>query len=398
MEKRQNTSAARKWLFPIIFFRSIVGGLFGSLTHVMILSIAESFGLSTGELGGLLSANYVASIVMPFVAGRLGDLFGKKRVLVASIFVNLIGSAIIITAPTVEMYVLGTIIGGFGGNAENSILTPALADTYPDRATRYISWMQVFGSVSGIVSPLIISALNVRLNLDWRAIKLISVLVMLIPYISTLFIKLGSREEGKTARSFKEVMHLLSDPTLLIGALLMIVYCATDNTYANFVSIFYTENFGAVEAGALALTLNSAMYALARFLIGFMKKGHKTLGIISLAAAAVFLVLAATAPNPTMALIFCTLYSLSFAPVYPLVVSNAAVSYPGNSATATSLMFVGGGIGCFLITTPASKVVGNYGADTLFIVLAVTSVISMVLYWAYCNALKKKQLKEEIHE
>ena len=218
------------------------------------------------------------------------------------------------------------------------------------------------------------------------------------PYISTFFIKIENKSEGKTARGFKEVMHLLSDPTLLLGALLMIVYCATDNTYGNFVSIFYTETFGAVEAGALALTLNSAMYALARFLIGFMKKGHKTLGIISLAAAAVFLVLAATAPNPTMARVFCTLYSLSFAPVYPLVVSNAAVSYPGNSATATSLMFVGGGIGCFLITTPASKVVGNYGADTLFIVLAATSVISMVLYWAYCNALKKKQLKEEIYE
>ena len=118
MEKKKNNP-----LIHILLFRNIVGGLFGSLTHVLILSIAESFGLSTSELGGLLSANYVASIVMPLLAGRLGDLFGKKRVVIAAMIVSIMGSILVIVSPTAEIYVIGIIIGGLGGSAENSVLT-----------------------------------------------------------------------------------------------------------------------------------------------------------------------------------------------------------------------------------------------------------------------------------
>ena len=387
-------SKKKNWLFPIVMMKGIIGGLFGSLTHVLILSIAESFGLETSELGRLLGANYVSTIVMPLIAGRLGDLFGKKRVLIVSMIVSIIGGIIVAASPTALIYSIGIVIAGFGGNAENSVLTPALADTYPENAARYITLMQVSGSISGIVSPLLITMLNVRLGLGWREMKYLSIAIMLIPYISLFFIKLGEREGAKTARGFKEVTKLLSEPSLIWGALALMFYCATDNTYSNFLSIFYNDKFASLEAGALALTLNSAMYAIARFVVSFVKKGYKWIGVVSIGAASLFLVLLVTAKTQTEALVFSTLYSLSFAPAYPFIISDAAVSYPGNSATVTSLMFAASGVGCMIITVFSSKIAGNWGSDVLYLILAATSVISMVLYWAYSDSIKKKRLKD----
>ena len=46
-------------LFPLVLLKTMVANLFGAITTILILDIADSFGLSTGTLGGLLSANYV---------------------------------------------------------------------------------------------------------------------------------------------------------------------------------------------------------------------------------------------------------------------------------------------------------------------------------------------------
>lgn len=389
-EKAIKIRGKEQWLFPIVLIRTVINGLFGSLTNVLLLSIAEDFGLSTSELGGLLGANYVASIVMPLIAGRLGDLFGKKRVLVASIVISLAGGAMIVTAPTVGMYVAGTIIAGLGGQCENSVFTPAIADTYPEKATRYISLMQVFISIAGMVSPFIVEFCNIKLGLTWREIKLISLVTMCIPYLLTIFIKIKTRE-GQTARGFKEVKNLLTEPSLLLGAAVLIFYCATDNLYVSFLKVFLTEKFGAAVPSALALTLHSMMYVIARFAVGYVKKGQKIFGIVTIGLASVFMFLASVIEGQTATIFCCTMYSLFFAPAYPIIVSEAAVSYPGNSATATSLMFIGGGLGGMLMSTPASLIVGNLGAASLIKVLAGTSTAAMILYVLYSNSLAKKE-------
>lgn len=378
-------------LFPLVILKTIVANLFGAITTILILDIADSFGLSTGELGGLLSANYVASVLMPLIAGRLGDLFGKKRVLIVSVVISILGSLIIAWSPTALIYSLGVIIAGIGASAENSVITPSLADIYPEKAARYITLLQVATSVAGMIGPLLVNLLHARLGLGWREQKYLSLAIMLIPYISLFFIRLDQQQKGKTARGFREVARLLSDPSLLWGALTLMLYCATDNTFTNFLGIFYQERFGAVGAGVLALTLHNTMYVIARFLVSFIRKGRQWIGFCSLGLSAVFLFLMAAAKSATAALIFGALYSFCFAPVYPFVISDAAISFPGNSATATSFMFSGGSLGCMLITLFAPRVAGTYGTKLLFFILSATSLAAMLVYKIYAAHTRKKR-------
>ncbi len=378
-------------LFGIVILKTIVTNLFGAITTILILDIADSFGLSTSELGGLLSANYVASVLMPLIAGRLGDLFGKKRVLIVSVIIHIIGILITAWSPTALLYSIGVIIAGIGASAENSVITPSLADIYPEKATQYITLVHVAASVAGMIGPLLVNLLHVHLGLGWREQKLLSLIVLLLPSISLFFVKLDSQKTGKTAHGFREVARLLSDPVLLWGAVTLMLYCATDNTYTNFLSLFYQERFGAIGAGVLALTLHNTMYVIARFAVSFLKKGRQWIGFCSLGLSAVFLFFMATANSSTAALIFGALYSFCFAPVYSFIVSDAAISFPGNSATATSFMFSSGSLGCMLITLFAPRVAGAHGTNSLFLILAATSLAAMLVYKIYAAYTRKKR-------
>lgn len=99
----------------------------------------------------------------------------------------------------------------------------------------------------------------------------------------------------------------------------------------------------------------------------------------------------ATANSSTAALIFGALYSFCFAPVYSFIVSDAAISFPGNSATATSFMFSSGSLGCMLITLFAPRVAGAHGTNSLFLILAATSLAAMLVYKIYAAYTRKKR-------
>lgn len=43
------------------------------------------------ELGTLLSCQFIASIIAPLISGRLSDVIGKKKVLIAGIAIYSVG-------------------------------------------------------------------------------------------------------------------------------------------------------------------------------------------------------------------------------------------------------------------------------------------------------------------
>ena len=390
MSKKER-KLSKKLVVPAAMMRSFVMGFKGSITNIFILDIAASFGLSTGELGGMLTANHLAGVVVPLIVGRVSDLLGKKLVIILSMIIAVIGSLLIAWAPTVEIYVIGTIIMGIGNTASNGAVTPALADLYPDKAQRYISLMHVVISIATMIGPILLMTMAGSLGLTWR-IALCGIAILTIVPLAMVSLSDIPKPEGvKTAKNMKEMFALLRDPALVIGSLSLLFYCATDNIYAPFLSILFEEKFSAIELGSLALSLHGAMYAIARFLIGYVKKSTKALGVLTLSISALSLIMVTIVKDPVWAVVFCALYSLSFAPLYSVMVSQTALAYPGNSGTATSLMFFGGSLGGLIFSDPASKLAGSFGVDWAFYLLAGLAFMAMVLFIVYSNKLKKSE-------
>lgn len=77
--------------------------------------IQTTLGVSTAAVAWTLTAYLVSASVMTAVIGRLGDMFGKKRVLVATLAAFGAGSAICALAGSIEVLIAGRVVQGAAG-------------------------------------------------------------------------------------------------------------------------------------------------------------------------------------------------------------------------------------------------------------------------------------------
>jgi EmrB/QacA subfamily drug resistance transporter len=96
-----------------------LGVLAYALSQTMVApalpEIQDSLGISTAAVAWTLTAYLVAASVMTAVIGRLGDMFGKKRVLVITLVAFGVGSVICAIAPSIGVLVAGRVVQGAAG-------------------------------------------------------------------------------------------------------------------------------------------------------------------------------------------------------------------------------------------------------------------------------------------
>lgn len=372
------------------------------VTNVFVLDIAATFGLNTVELGAMLSARFVAQIFVSLIMGRVADLIGKKKVLVLAFALEILGSLVMAVSPVIGIYIAGVLIQGCGNACVSVSLTPALADAYPDKATRLLSLQQAFGSAIGIISPLIITAVTGATGGTWREALLFASLLICVPLVMTFFAQFAdnrSQTVDKKRASIGEMLKVLSNGALIFAAISITFYCAMDNTYVSYVSMFFKDSMSNAELGAVALSIHSACYAVSRFATGFVTpKWEGVVSISCLVINAIAFVIITLLTEIPVALVFCAVISLSAGPVFTLLMSYAAKSDPENSATATSIMVVGNGIGGAGGAFLAGVVAEIWNVEWAFIMLGLFSVISVITYIASRRIDKKRKERLAIAE
>ena len=136
--------------------------VFGGLLLVMLLAALDSTIVATalptivGEFGGLAHISWVVTayllaqtIVTP-IYGKLGDLYGRKRVLQVAIVIFLIGSALCGLSQSMTHLIIFRAVQGLGGGGLMVTTQAVVADVVPPRARgRY---QGIFGAAFGFAS------------------------------------------------------------------------------------------------------------------------------------------------------------------------------------------------------------------------------------------------------
>lgn len=136
--------------------------VFGGLLLVMLLAALDSTIVATalptivGEFGGLAHISWVVTayllaqtIVTP-IYGKLGDLYGRKRVLQFAIVIFLLGSALCGLSQSMTHLIIFRAVQGLGGGGLMVTTQAVVADIVPPRARgRY---QGVFGAAFGFAS------------------------------------------------------------------------------------------------------------------------------------------------------------------------------------------------------------------------------------------------------
>src|SRR6185436_12195354 len=136
--------------------------VFGGLLLVMLLAALDSTIVATalptivGEFGGLphiswvVTAYLLAQTIVTPIYGKLGDLYGRKRVLQVAIVIFLIGSALCGLSQSMNHLIIFRAVQGLGGGGLMVTTQAVVADVVPPRDRgRY---QGIFGAAFGFAS------------------------------------------------------------------------------------------------------------------------------------------------------------------------------------------------------------------------------------------------------
>src|SRR4051812_12503398 len=163
----------------------IVACITFSLSQTLVVpavpALAEEYGASTSTTSWVLTGFLVSASIATPIAGKLGDLYGKGRVLTAIMLLFSLGAVINALAPTIGVLIAGRVLQGVAGGVF-PLAFGIIRDTFPREqvAGGLAIISAIFGIGAGIGLPL--SGLIVD-NVDLSWLFWISLIALPVAYL-----------------------------------------------------------------------------------------------------------------------------------------------------------------------------------------------------------------------
>src|SRR5690242_16816451 len=101
--------------FALLAVAAVAYALLQSLVAPALLTIQHDLHTTTAGAAWILTAYLLSASVVTPIAGRLGDMFGKKRAIVVVLLVLAAGTALAGLATTIGVMIVARVIQGAGG-------------------------------------------------------------------------------------------------------------------------------------------------------------------------------------------------------------------------------------------------------------------------------------------
>jgi EmrB/QacA subfamily drug resistance transporter len=213
----------------------VVAGLMLSMLLAALSQMVVSTALPTmvGELNGADHMTWVitafmltSTIAMP-IYGKLGDLLGRKNLLVAAITIFVGGSVVGGMAPDMNWLIAGRAIQGLGGGGLIVLAQAVIADLVPARDRgKYMGVMMAVYAVSSVAGPLLGGWFTE--DIGWRWTFWINLPLGALALVATVFLLRLPAGSTKSSKLDFAGMALLSAST----AAVVLVATWAGHTYA----------------------------------------------------------------------------------------------------------------------------------------------------------------------
>ncbi|MDP6508276.1 MAG: MFS transporter [Chloroflexota bacterium] len=162
----------------------ILRRIYGPIPHL----IATDFDITVGLVAQMMTIETLLSIIAAFLLAPLSDRLGRRRAALAAVWIRVLGSAIVVTAPSFGILAFGTAFLGIGNGIIFPQLFSSVADVYePPLRDRRIALVSTTSRVGFITAPLLGGFLAGAF--DWRAAFLAGAALTVVAALAmTLFL------------------------------------------------------------------------------------------------------------------------------------------------------------------------------------------------------------------
>jgi len=191
--------------------RSLFWTVFPSVMLPMFLAVADQTIVATAlpaiasDLGDIERVSWVvvsyliANTIAAPVYGRLGDSFGRRRIMFAALALFMAGSALCALAPNIELLTAARVLQGFGGGGLMTLSQALVGETIPPRERgRYQGYLAGVSVTSSTFGPVAGGYLTQAFG--WRSIFLVNLPLGLAAVF--LVLRLGTQPSDRRRTTF----------------------------------------------------------------------------------------------------------------------------------------------------------------------------------------------------
>ena len=198
----------------VVFVTILLGLLLSALDQTIVSTALPTI---VGDLGGaghvswVVTAYMLAETVSTVLAGKFGDLFGRKRVFQLGVAVFIVGSFFCGLANSMVLLIAFRAVQGLGGGALTVTSTALIADVIPLRLRgQYQGALGAVFGVTTVIGPLLGGVFTD--NLSWRWVFYVNV------PIAVIVIALAARTIPQIRSGRKPVIDYLGIVFVALGA------------------------------------------------------------------------------------------------------------------------------------------------------------------------------------
>lgn len=219
------------WLYVVAIVASLGGLLSGYDTGVIsgaLLFINETWDLSISLQGLVVSSVLIGAVIGAATNGVLADIFGRKKIIIATAIIFILGSILCGFAPNVYVLIISRIFVGLAVGIVNFVIPLYLSEIAPKAVRGTLVSLYQWAITAGILFSYAINSVFANSVFSWRWMLLAGVLPGLVLLIGMSFmsdtprwlISKNKDEEAKkvlkkiepdvdTENEIKEIKHTL---------------------------------------------------------------------------------------------------------------------------------------------------------------------------------------------
>jgi MFS family permease len=287
-----------RWALAGLSLALLMPSLDTSNANVGLPTLAESFGATFQQVQWIVLAYLIAVTTLIVGVGRLGDLLGRRRLLLAGIGLFTAASVLCGAAPSLAVLVAARAVQGLGAAIMLALTIALVGETVPKSRTG--SAMGLLGSMSAIGTTFGPSLGGILIaSFGWRMIFLVNVPLGALALLLVLR-TLPADRRATTAQSPLPRLAMLGDATLRSG-LAMSVLVSTVMMSTLIVGPFYLARALGLDAARVGLVMSAGplVAAMTGVLSGRIvdRFGARRMTSVGLAGLMIGLVALALAPQ-----------------------------------------------------------------------------------------------------